>query len=121
MQNYRQLYGRIYRELRDYPLTFNITEGVLFMQSESETVGINPVGERMFITYQTLDKKVAEGILVGCPKPILCWLEKLRRLEDRGNYKGLPFFSVNLDLDDAISVCSFLGEKISSRELKSLN
>ncbi len=110
-------YREVLKVLKRYPLSFSIEEGVLFAQSECETISISPghLDGTLNLGYLTLERRIAERTLNGCPG--VDWFASLKKLscQDRGDYVAIPSFDADLDLQTAVDLCAYLGDRISTR------
>ena len=111
-------YAEICRLLKDYSLELSIEEGIIFVQNGRETLGIsqnNSDKNKLDIFYITLERRIADITLRGCPKIIKDWHDRLKTLRGYRGYEPVPYFKAVLDFKSALEACSYLASAMVSK------
>lgn len=105
---------QIRKLLTDLGLDVSEQEGILFAQTDDETLAIEFIGEGQWeLDYLCMDYPIlTRKTLEGCPPVIEHWKDRLAFLSDDENYVQTPYFCSSLDDLNLVDVCFYLGSKM---------
>lgn len=111
------LYFQLYEILRNYSLHIEIYGDSFILQNQNELVDVKRSDEeKLRISYLTLDKEIAQKTISSCPEVIKGWRVELSSLMEIKDYQPIPYFSAILDFKDALTISSYLCDKMISND-----
>jgi len=111
------LYLKLYEILKNYPLHIETYEDSFILQNQNELVDVKRSdGEKLKVSYLTLDKEIAQKTINGCPEIIKSGKVELSSLMEIKDYQPIPYFSSIFDFKDALLVSSYLCDKMVSND-----